>query len=330
MNSLILSDAKHIPLSDGVVQSCITSPPYYSLRDYGADGQIGLEDTLGAYIDSLVVVFREVRRVLRDDGVLWLNLGDSYAGSGGPGGDYKRMYGSDEAEKLYMKGRNPSNKQAGFKPKDLMMVPARVAIALQEDGWYLRGEIVWWKPNSKPEGSTADRPHRDHEMIYLLSKSRYYCYYPDEVRVPYAKPMNRWGGEVLKADGVSSWDEATGQETYRRRNMRPNPKGRNLRTVWKINTSYYKGAHFATFPPELPELCIKASSQEGDIVLDPFSGSGTTVMVANNLRRHGVGLDISPEYISLARERTGETAMYEWENGKDTQANLDGLPLFNV
>lgn len=342
INMILVGDSKEVlkTLKDNSIQTCVTSPPYYGLRDYGHAGQIGLEETPEQYIARLVDVFREVRRVLRDDGTLWLNLGDSYNGSG-KGGDKIGNEGKQTTNAGSITVKNKAMRLDELKPKDLLMIPARVALALQADGWYLRSEIIWHKPNPMPE-SVKDRPTKAHEMIYLLAKSgkttiwksrdtlewsyspdlsekierqegdfvnRWmgydYYYDADAVLEPYTKPLDRWAGDELKADGKSDWDKGTGQSTYRNRNMRPNPNGRNRRDVWTVTTKPYKGAHFATFPPDLIEPCILAGSRKGDTVLDPFGGSGTTGYVAKKHERKYVIIDINPNYAELARQRVG-------------------------
>jgi DNA modification methylase len=257
---LINADARKIPLADKVVQCCVTSPPYYGLRDYGVDNQIGLEETPEQYIAKLVAVFREVKRVLRNDGVVFLNLGDTYI-----------------------------NKQ-------LLGIPWRVALALQADGWWLRNDIIWHKPNPMPE-SVTDRCTKAHEYIFLLSKSARYYY-----------------------DNEAVFD--TIDDT---------PSGRNRRTIWTITTKPYPGAHYAVFPPELPEICIKAGSAEGDVVLDTFVGSGTTCMVARELGRQGVGIDLSLDYLrNNARKRLELDKMKAWQNGggRGGDGDLSELPMF--
>jgi DNA modification methylase len=261
--TFICGDARNIPLANETVQCVVTSPPYYGLRDYGVSGQIGLEQTPEEYVAKLVDVFREVRRVMREDGTLWLNLGDSYAGSGGAGGDYNKG-GLKEGQPHYksnfdtVKSKRDAKRWGGgnlpatgnLKPKDLIGIPWMVAFALRADGWYLRSDIIWHKPNPMPE-SVRDRPTKSHEYMFLLSKSQHYYYDNEAIREAYTKPLDRWGGDKLVANGTSIYDEGTGQQTYRDRNMRPNANGRNRRTVWTIATSPYSGAHFATFPPAL-------------------------------------------------------------------------------
>ncbi len=248
-------------IPDGTLQMCVTSPPYWGLRDYGVAGQIGAESTIDAYCADLVAVFREVRRTLRDDGTLWLNIGDSYTSGGRTWRDV-----DDKNSARGMDYRAPT--PAGLKPKDLIGVPWRLAFALQADGWYLRTDIIWSKPNGQPE-SVRDRPVRSHEYVFLLSKSERYFYDADAIR-------------ELTADGKGT---------------------RNRRSVWSLHTEPYAGAHFAVFPPELARLCILGGSQPGSVVLDPFLGSGTTGMVALQHGRGFTGIELKEEYAALARER---------------------------
>ncbi len=251
-------------LDPSTFSTCVTSPPYWGLRDYGISGQIGAETVLDDYIEHLVAVFREVRRVLRDDGTLWLNIGDSYTSGG-------RTW-RDEDDKLKARGmkyRAPT--PAGLKPKDLIGVPWRVAFALQADGWYLRSDVIWHKPNALPE-SVKDRPSRVHEYVFLFSKSERYYYDHDAVR-----------------------EKAV------------NGKTRNCRSVWSINTVPFPEAHFATFPPALVVPCLCSSSKPGATVLDPFFGSGTVGEVAVAHGRDFVGIELHPEYVDIATRRLGKS-----------------------
>ena len=280
------------------VHTCVTSPPYFGLRDYGVDDQIGLEQTPEAFVAEMVTVFREVRRVLRDDGTLWLNLGDSYAGSGkGRNGD-----GSPNV--------NPLSKQAtsagtiignlvkshtpDLKPKDLIGIPWRVAFALQTDGWYLRQDIIWHKPNPMPE-SVTDRCTKAHEYIFLLSKSPKYYFDNEAIKEKSVDPESHKGMKKRSAEG----------KIYEKRNKR---------SVWKITTKPFKGAHFATFPSDLIEPCILAGCPEGGTVLDPFGGAGTTGLVASNHNRNAILCELNPEYAELARTRI--------ENATDKQLKM--------
>ena len=241
------------------VQCVVTSPPYWGLRDYGTEGQLGLEKTPEEYVENMVKVFREVRRVLKKDGTCWLNLGDSYAG--GKTGRTDEKYGKNIIERTNGRQRKPPK---GMKPKDLVGIPWRVAFALQSDGWYLRQDIIWAKPNPMPE-SVTDRCTKSHEYIFLLTKSSKYYYDNDAIREPYKEPMNRWGGEHKRNSINEKFDEnemANANSLARNRDMRPDKNGRNKRSVWTINTKPYKEAHFAVFPPKIPELCIKAGTSE--------------------------------------------------------------------
>jgi len=303
--TILQGDARALlqTIPDNTIRCCVTSPPYFGLRDYGMSEQIGLESSLDDYITELVTVFREVRRVLTPDGTFWLNIGDSYAGSGrGPEGNLGK-----DTQSRHVGHKRHAVVPVDMKPKDLMGVPWMLAAALRKDGWYLRSEIIWAKATSgqrdylahvaqaaraaginptqvdtliaslnlpvgtaMPE-SVRDRPTRAHEQIFLLSKSRSYYYDNDAINEP---ALN---------GGV-----------------------RHVRDVWALNTSSYKGAHFATFPPEFVRMCILAGSQPGDAVLDPFLGAGTTMAVAKQQGRACIGMELNPEYVELARARVAE------------------------
>lgn len=283
-------------LPDGSVQCCVTSPPYWGLRDYGTPGQIGLEPTPCEYVETMVSVFREVRRVLRDDGVLFLNLGDSYSGSGEGGGGNKK--GNEHGQHDSMKGKRGNS---GLKPKDLVGIPWRVAFALQADGWYLRSDIIWAKKNCMPE-SVRDRPTKSHEYVFLLSKSPRYFWDAEAVREVNTTPPHARGGThdalggPMDRNGHSQYDAAHQDRVW-------GGSGRNARTVWTIATQPYSEAHFATFPLELPTRCIKAGSREGDTVLDPFAGAGTTLIAATLLGRRSIGIELNAEYAAMAERR---------------------------
>ena len=255
-----------VKLDSESIDCIITSPPYFNLRDYENTLQIGSENTVNEYISTLSSIFSECHRVLKSTGTFWLNLGDSY--------------------------RN----------KELLMIPHKVALRLQQDGWILRNDIIWEKPNVMPS-SAKDRLTVSHEHIFLLTKSKNYFFDRDAILEPYTKPMNRWGGEVLKADGKSEWDEGTGQKSYRHRNMRPNSKGRNRRTVWNVPTNQYKGAHFAVYPPKLIEPCVLGGCPKNGIILDPFAGSGTTAGVAEFYQRNSILIELNEEYAKLIPKR---------------------------
>lgn len=257
------------------VQTCVTSPPYWGLRNYGVDGQLGLEKTPEEYVGKLVEIFREVRRVLRKDGTLWLNLGDSYAGGG--------FCGSENA----LAGKQGTNRGSrnmigrplkhGLKPKDLIGIPWRAALALQSDGWYLRSDIIWSKSNPMPE-SITDRPTKSHEYIFLLARSRAYYYDYAAIKEPAVNGKEKW---------------------------------RNKRSVWNVTAQPYREAHFATFPPDLIKPCILAGAPVGGVVLDPFTGSGTTGKVAIELGRSAILIELKAEYISMIKRRCSTAMAYQ-------------------
>ena len=294
-------------LKPGSVQTCVTSPPYWGLRDYGEPGQLGLEPTPGEYVARMVQVFREVRRVLRDDGTLWLNLGDSYAGPrGNTRGDGA---GGGQARGVVMFGAAMSIQATpdGLKPKDLVGIPWRVAFALQDDGWYLRADIIWAKPNPMPE-SVTDRPTKSHEYLFLLTKSPRYFYDAEAIR----EPLKSTPEQYLRAGKSVRENHAFGAVAGRPLgdgSFATVPDGRNARSVWNIATRSYAGAHFATFPLELPERCIKAGSAPGAVVLDPFSGSGTTAWVARHHGRRAVAIELNEEYLALSADRLRQLSL---------------------
>lgn len=266
---------------DASVNCCVTSPPYWGLRDYGTDNQIGLEDDPQHFIQELVGVFREVRRVLRDDGVLWLNLGDSYAGNNSRASQNGRAGFGNPREGVF------NRKGEGLKPKDLVGIPWEVALALRNDGWYLRQDIIWHKPNPLPE-SVKDRCTKAHEYIFLLSKSQTYYFDYEAIREP----------------AVGSTDDGL----------------KNKRSVWTVPVRPYKGSHFATFPQDLIRPCILAGSPIGGTVLDPFGGSGTTVAVALEERRHGVAVELNTDYMPLIQKRIDEALLVRSQ--EDEQLSL--------
>ncbi|WP_071077706.1 DNA-methyltransferase [Janthinobacterium lividum] len=342
------------------VHCIVTSPPYWGLRDYGVDGQIGLEATPAEFIEVMVDVFNEARRVLRADGTCWINMGDSYATGAGAVG--RAPGGGDQGERFIRRGMvntQPNRKKLeGFKPKDLCMMPHRLAIALQDAGWWVRQDIVWSKPNPMPE-SVRDRCTKSHEYIFLLSKSASYFYDAEAVKepavgfadhprnsfgtkdyaVPGQKPQKRSArgngvgfghgsdadgrerGRVLKGSaksfrgggvytaGVAFDNDADVDRTTH--GNAPNETGlRNRRSVWTMATHSFAEAHFATFPPELPEICIRAGCPPGGTVLDPFFGAGTTGLVADRLQRDCIGIELNPAYAGIARERIqGESSL---------------------
>jgi DNA modification methylase len=315
-------------MPDGIAQTCVTSPPYWGLRDYGADGQIGLEATPDEYVARMVDVFREVRRVLRDDGTLWLNLGDSYAAARGgtyqpaetlAGGVSGRMANGERTNRGRGDGYQPSRDAArfGLKHKDLIGIPWRVAFALQADGWYLRSDIIWAKPNPMPE-SITDRPTKAHEYVFLLSKSAKYFYDAEAIKEDaYTGGYARFSTRRARAIGREpSGNEKSGDKVKR-------ADTRNARSVWQIATKPYSEAHFATFPPELPERCIKAGSRAGDTVLDPFMGSGTTAWVARNLERHAIGVELNPEYVEIAARRLQQLSLLAADSAQTTTPSTE-------
>ena len=441
---LVNSNAIHIPLADKSVQCCVTSPPYWGLRDYGVGGQLGLEQTPEEYVENMVKVFREVWRVLRDDGTLWLNLGDSYWGGKGrsahgtPDRHIQRYADGKTLQRPYQEiGKfgeiKPGDgKHEALKPKDLVGIPWRVAFALQADGWYLRNDIIWNKPNPMPE-SVRDRCTKSHEYIFLLSKNKKYYYDNEAIKEPakqeslermkrgvsdHHKNVNGAPGQTPHSMNKprqkvpAGWDTKKGAHgAFHRDGRSPDTEYtatrslmRNKRTVWTITTKPYKGAHCATFPPELPEVCIKAgtseagkcpdcgdpferiieksdSSHDGEtvtkyangsnakrvqqirdaarkrgeeyssktktvgwqpqcdcgkdpipcMVLDPFAGSGTTCMVARDLGRDSVGLDLSFDYlVNNAKTRLEIDKLEYWKTGaKEVENNFEGLPMFH-
>ena len=293
------------------VDCCVTSPPYFGLRDYGHADQLGLEATPEAYVAKLVEVFREVKRVLRDDGTLWLNLGDSYA-QGGSGGSSPRStlqgYTGDHVKQATMQGQTVSRKPSGLmKPKDLLGIPWRVAFALQADGWYLRQDIIWAKPNPMPE-SVRDRCTKAHEYVFLLSKSAKYHYDADAIKEPAKCPGDQGflRGPLEGCDSSTvSW-RAKSQQTRKAAGVDSRTAGsthRNKRSVWTVTPKPFKGAHFAVMPEALVEPCVLAGCPADGTVLDPFAGSGTVGVVANRLGRNFIGIELSPEYHAIAEAR---------------------------
>jgi len=268
-DAIVVGDALTVlaMVPDDTFASCVTSPPYWGLRDYGDQGQIGAESSLDEYIEKLVRVFREVRRTLRSEGTLWLNLGDSYTSGG------RKWRDSDRKNPARAMDYRPPT-PCGLKPKDLIGVPWRVAFALQSDGWYLRADNIWYKPNCQPE-SVKDRPTRSHEYLFLFSKSAKYYY-----------------------DATAVMESCNG-----------NGKKRNRRSVWMVNTEAFPEAHFATFPPALIEPCIAASTRQDELVLDPFLGSGTVGLVCRAMLRRFVGIELKPEYAKMAARRVGRTGL---------------------
>lgn len=290
-------------LPDGCARMCITSPPYWGLRDYGCDGQIGLEKTPDEFVARLVKVFRELRRVLADDGTLWLNIGDSYAqsGKGGATGATSTLNGGIESQNA-SKHVAANRLVAGLKPKDLVGIPWMVSFALRADGWYLRQDVIWHKPNPMPE-SVRDRFTKSHEHLFLLSKSPRYYWDAEASKEPavYKEKRNgRIGAYQKKAQGDGG--DGTSPTGIAERDLTV----RNRRDVWTVATQPFKGAHFATFPPDLVEPCVKIGSAPGDIVLDPFAGAGTVGVVCMGLGREHLGIELNPAYVAIAEARIAE------------------------
>ena len=306
---LLQGDCRQVlaTLPAGSVQCCITSPPYWGLRDYGTAGQLGLEPTPEQYVASMVSVFREVWRVLRDDGTLWVNLGDSYSSTGGSNAKQFDIITTGH-KKLRDNGAVPDYTRKvvlGLKPKDLVGIPWRVAFALQADGWYLRQDIIWHKPNPMPEGVT-DRCTKAHEYIFLLTKSARYYYDAAAVASPIAESTIRIHSSAgVNARGTGAdWKQyhvGQGHSGLVNGNLRSGT--RNKRSVWTVTTKPFKGAHFATFPPDLIEPCILAGSAADTLVLDPFSGAGTTGVVAVQHGRSYLGIELNPDYLEMSRKR---------------------------
>jgi site-specific DNA-methyltransferase (adenine-specific) len=289
-------------IPDGSVQCCVTSPPYWGLRDYGNEGQLGLESTPEEYVENMVAVFREVRRVLADDGVCWLNLGDSYYNNFG-GGSSTMTTGNAKAVK--QRGRHNVPKHDLFKIKDLVGIPWRVAFALQADGWWLRQDIIWHKPNPMPE-SVTDRCTKAHEYVFMLTKSGRYYFDNEAIKEP-ANNAGKIGGSFKNRQGTATYHPQSGGIGSESKNY----ETRNLRSVWTIATKPFKGAHFAVMPEALCEPPILATSREGDLVLDPFTGSGTVAVVALRHGRNFIGTELNEDYAEIARQRiTNDNPMF--------------------
>lgn len=335
-------------LPDASVNCCVTSPPYFGLRDYGVVGQMGLEATPDEFVAGMVEVFREVRRVLRDDGTLWLNIGDSFAGSGKGGNppDSPHQKQATNAGSLYAVGettreaavtnrtRNIAVGQSGIKPKDLIGIPWMLAFALRADGWYLRSDIIWAKPNGMPE-SVQDRPTRSHEMVFLLSKSPRYYYDAETLRTPpqpssvtrlaqdveaqagsdrgnggaktngpmkaVARASDKQRGHTRRHDGFNDrWDAMERAEQI--------AGGANLKSVWWLAPAQFREAHFATMPAALAEICVQGGCPKGGTVLDPFFGAGTTGLVADRLQRDCIGIELNSAYAAIAERRISAEA----------------------
>ena len=284
---------------NGKARTCVTSPPYYGLRDYGGEeNQIGREQTPEQYIENLVQVFRSVRDVLEDDGTLWLNIGDSYYNyRPGRGQGLVKQTVSNTKQDLPDLCPRRGNRLPGLKEKDLIGIPWMLAFALRADGWYLRQDIIWHKPNPMPE-SVRDRCTKSHEYIFLLSKNKKYFYNNEAIK----EPAKDWGTRDRSKGKYHN--EGTGLQPHS--GLEKSYPTKNKRSVWSVTNKPYKGSHFAVFPPDLIEPCIKAGSEEGDIVLDPFMGSGTTAVVSKSLGRHYIGCELHEEYGKLIQKRLSE------------------------
>lgn len=318
LNKIYCGDSLEIlkTFPDECINCCVTSPPYWCLRDYGHDGQLGFEKTPEGYVSKMVEVFREVRRVLKVDGTLWLNLGDSYASTGREGGDIDKGSGMD-----IERGRGRLNKHPIIKPKDLVGIPWRVAFALQADGWYLRQDIIWAKPNPMPE-SVTDRCTKSHEYVFLMAKSPKYYFDNEAIKEEAVTKENRPSGVVRdreydydskqKAMGRHKNTQEKGQSTQFFHKSREQgipdaiPETRNKRSVWTVTTKPYSGAHFATFPEDLILPMVLAGCPQGGIILDPFMGAGTTALVAKKHGRNFVGIELNPRYIGIAERRISQ------------------------
>lgn len=298
--TLLLGDALDVlrSMPDGSVDCIVTSPPYFGLRDYDAPGQYGLEATPVAYVETMRALFAEARRVLADDGTLWLNLGDSYVASASGKRRSSGLMGRSQA--ITTPEGTGDKSRCGLPAKNLIGVPWRVAFALQDDGWILRNEIIWHKPNAMPE-SVRDRLSNRHEHLFMFSKSPRYWFDLDPIRDAPGRKGMTW--EERKAQGASTrrGNDPGAVDGYK--TLSSHPKGRNPGDVWSMNTRPYPAAHFAVFPLDLPLRCIKAGCRPGGTVLDPFSGSGTTGAAARSLGRKYVGIDLNPAYHDLAKER---------------------------
>lgn len=299
LNEIILGDCLEVlkTLPDESIDCAITSPPYWGLRDYGVEGQLGLEKTPEEFVLKLTEIFREVKRVLKKEGTCWLNLGDSYASTGKEGGDIDQDTGMD-----IERGRGRLNKHPTIKPKHLVGIPWRVAFALQADGWYLRQDIIWAKPNPMPE-SVTDRCTKSHEYIFLLTKS----------------PKYYFDNEAIKEKSLTQDDSNRDRDKTRLNNVpgrtrmaglkTNNYEVRNKRDVWTVATRPFTGAHFATFPEALIMPMINAGCPKGGVVLDIFMGAGTTAVVARKLGRNYLGIELNPEYIKIANKRLAQQVL---------------------
>ena len=308
INHIYLENAEtgiknHIP--DGVIDCCISSPAYWGLRDYKHDDQLGNEPDFNTYLDRLVAIYDHVYRALKPTGTCFINLGDTYGGSGAgttTKADIEKYKENSKKSYIMPNSTAISNSLRGTPlNKCLLMIPERFALRMIDRGWILRNKIIWHKPNQMPSPAD-DRFTVDFENIYFFTKQDKGYYFEQQLE-PYTKPMNRWGGEQNTANGKSAWSEGTGQQAYRNRSLRPNEDGKNMRTVWSINTVPFGDAHFATYPEKLVERMIKSGCPVGGITLDPFMGAATTAVVARKLGRNYTGFEINEEYLNLGNDR---------------------------
>ena len=307
VNKVIHGDCLDVmrEMPDKSINCCVTSPPYWGLRDYRVDGQLGIEKTPEEYVEKMVVIFRELKRILSGDGTLWLNLGDSYgSGRGDTYSGFNERYngtgGAGSKQNMTLSDKIRSHERTtNLRPKNLVGIPWRVAFALQADGWYLRSDIIWSKPNPMPE-SVTDRPTKSHEYIFLLSKSGKYYYDAEAISEQCIQ-----GDENIRDRTNNKINLGTGLAPHGYL-LRNNYLKRNKRSVWTIATQPYAEAHFATFPEKLIEPCILAGCPEGGIIIDPFIGSGTTAKVAQEMKRNFIGIELNQEYIPLTEKRTAQ------------------------
>jgi DNA modification methylase len=306
INGSSLEELKKLP--EKSINMCMTSPPYWALRDYGVEGQLGTEETFDKYISDLCDIFDGIKRVLRDDGTCWVNLGDTYSGTGSKG-SYR--------DPKYEEGRNGQsvaiNNNTGLPSKCLTMIPMRFAIEMVNRGWILRNTLIWHKPNAMPS-SVKDRFTVDFEYIFLFSKNKKY-YFKQQLE-PYTSPLDRWGGENV-SEYSGKFSNKDDNENYnsprarcsrpnypeRERILRPNPNGKNKRTTWSINTKPYKEAHFAVYPEKLCETPIMAGCPDGGVVIDPFAGAGTTGLVAEKQGKNSILIELNSEYCKIIKNR---------------------------
>jgi DNA modification methylase len=327
-------------LPDASVNCCVTSPPYWGLRDYGVSGQLGLEQSPDEYVTEMVGVFREVRRALRDDGTAWVNLGDSYIGAAGGGQGQNSEFAKRSSATYGVRLRIDNRAGCGLKPKDMAGIPWRVAFALQNDGWWLRQDIIWHKPNPMPE-SITDRCTKSHEYIFLLSKAERYYFDSEAIKENSTGNAHRRTSNCFPSGWVNGCGEHTAiwlqKNGVHRKTAKPGNgikanssfesmvtdivEFRNKRSVWTVPTHRYNGAHFATFPPQLIAPCILAGCPQGGTVLDPFGGSGTTGEVAEGLGRNSILIELNPEYVKLAENRTAQGGLFcqEFQTGEARQ-----------